>query len=261
MIVGGAWAMLLLAAQAPAPPPQGEAPQQVQADFAPPTDRPMLYRITSRRPSRDGSMISFTQVYALQWQRVGRGYLLAARLDRLESDARPELVRAFTQMMQPLIGETLTYAVSADGRQIDSADVEGLWQRVLARVQADAAQADRPEAKQAAQMIAALTPEQREQIATSDIRALVASGTTPPVGADVRTVVTGDGAIGTMLWTETATPGGRVSPIRIEWSRSIDRATGLLVEERRRSWLTAPDGGAGTLADEHVRTLTVVSAL
>ncbi|HRE36268.1 MAG TPA: hypothetical protein PK217_14475, partial [Sphingopyxis terrae] len=183
MIVLGA--LLLLAAQAPEPPVPSETQQVAALAFAPPLDRPLTYRVATRRLSRDGSFTSFALVYDLRWQRVGRGYQLLARIDRVESDAHPEVARALRLMIDPLIGETLTYFVPADGSSVDMVDPDGLWRRVVDRAQALAESSDRPEAKQAAQIIAALPPAERDKLASADIRALVvpANGAIPN-GAD-----------------------------------------------------------------------------
>ena len=69
MIVLGA--LLLLAAQAPEPPVPSETQQVAALAFAPPLDRPLTYRVATRRLSRDGSFTSFALVYDLRWQRVG----------------------------------------------------------------------------------------------------------------------------------------------------------------------------------------------
>ena len=84
-----------------------------------------------------------------------------------------------------LLGETLTYFVPADGSSVDMVDPDGLWRRVVDRAQALAESSDRPEAKQTAQIIAALPPAERDKLASADIRALVvpANGAIPN-GAD-----------------------------------------------------------------------------
>ena len=150
-------ALLLLAAQAPEPPVPSETQQVAALAFAPPLDRPLTYRVATRRLSRDGSFTSFALVYDLRWQRVGRGYQLLARIDRVESDAHPEVVRTLRLMIDPLIGETLTYFVPADGSSVDMVDPDGLWRRVVDRAQALAESSDRPEAKQAAPTAKAIT--------------------------------------------------------------------------------------------------------
>src|SRR3546814_3885894 len=52
--------------------------------FAPPVGVPLRYRVTTRRIGRDGTLIDFALVYALQWQRTGRGYRLDSVLERIE---------------------------------------------------------------------------------------------------------------------------------------------------------------------------------
>lgn len=66
----------MLAADAATPPPA--ALVAAPSLFAPPFGQPMTYRVTTRPLARDGSMASYTLVYALQWDRVGRGVQLRA---------------------------------------------------------------------------------------------------------------------------------------------------------------------------------------
>lgn len=83
-------ALLLLAAQAPEPPAPLETQQVAALAFAPPLDRPLTYRVTTRRLGRDGGFTSFALVYDLRWQRVGRGYQLLARIDRVNRTRIPK---------------------------------------------------------------------------------------------------------------------------------------------------------------------------
>lgn len=252
-------ALLLMAGQAgpaslPAPPVTAAAPLV----FAPPPG-PMHYHVTTRRLSRDGTMASYTLDYLLQWERAGRGIRLVATLQRTGSDARPELARAFAGLMQPLVGEPVAYLVAADGSSIDLVDPDGLWARVMAQTEAMAAAADQPEAKRAAQLLAALSPADRERLATADIRALVA-----PANSDIPAVpgegvsVRQDGALRTIARTEQgdlAARTGAAQRVEVERHWTVDTATGLLVAERRQSWLTGAAGGECRLAEEQIRVL------
>lgn len=264
MMDSGAWVGALLLAAQPLvgpPPASGQAVEVAPTAFAPPVDRPMTYRVTSRRPLRDGSFASFTQVYDIRWQRAEQGYLLTAHLDRIESDARPDLARMLSAMLQPLVGETMTYTVSADGSHLALADADRLWQRVLARVEAAAAAADRPEARQAAQLIGNLSPQERDRLAIADIQAMLAAGGASfAAGQSARSVVTRDGTLGTITWTETQEIPGR-APLQVDVSRTVDVTTGLLINERRRTLLAGSDGGAPVLAEEKIRTLAAAPNL
>lgn len=252
--------LLLLAGQAgpaalPAPPPAVAGPRV----FAPPLGSPMRYRVTTRRLSRDGTIASYTLDYLLQWERAGRGIRLVATLQRTGSDARPELAGAFTSLMQPLVGEPVTYLVAADGSSIDLVDPDGLWARVMAQTEAMAAAADQPEAKSAARLLAALSPGDREKLATADIRALVATANADiPASSGAGVAVRQDGNLRTIARTErgeVSARAGAPQPLVVERNWTVDTATGLLIAERRQSWLTGPVGDERQLAEEQIREL------
>lgn len=261
---------LLLATLAGQPLPSaaaGEAPVAAAAahiGFAPPVGLPMAYRVTTRRIGRDGTLVNFTLVYALQWERVGRGYRLKAILQRIDSDARPEVTRALTLMLQPLVGEEVAYLVPPDGSRIDMVDPEQLWARVTARVEAAGAEAGRPEARQVAQLIAALPAAERDRLATADIRALIAPANDAIAGAapegDAHVTVTPDGTLRTIATVERASApvGGKDRPLEIDNLWAVDTATGLVVREQRQSWIVESRGDGRTLVEERVRALEAV---
>lgn len=263
MIQAGALfgALLLLAGQ-PAPLPD-DIPVATTAhfQFSPPIDRPMTYRVTTRRIGRDGSLINFSLIYGLKWQRIGRGYRLEAILQRIDSDARPEITRALTLMLQPLVGEAIAYLVAPDGSRIDMVDPDGLWERVTARIEATGGGADRPEARQLAKMIAALPVAERDRLATADIRALIAPAndvilaTAQGEGASVS--IRHDGTQQTFAKVERAAAavGATDRPLEIDNLWTVDTATGLVVREQRQSWIIEADGDGRTLVEERVRSL------
>ena len=267
MIPAGSLGALLLLAAQPLPPP---APDDVPAaatsrfQFAPPVGRPMTYRVTTRRIGREGSLINFSLVYALQWQRVGRGYRLEAVLQRIDSDARPEVTRALSLMLEPLVGESMAYLVAPDGGRIDLVDPEGLWARVTARIEAVGAKAGRPEARQLAQLIAALPAAERDRLASAEIRALVApaNGAIPVSGqADGASVsIMHDGPLQTIAKVEhdSAPVAGTAKPLEIDNLWAVDTVTGLVMREQRQSWIVEADSDGRTLVEERVRALEVV---
>ncbi len=257
-------ALLLLSTQplAPLAPPDGTPAVAVtHFGFAPPVDRPMSYRVTTRRIGRDGSLINFSLVYDLRWQRIGRGYRLDAVLQRIDSDARPEMKRALTLMLQPLVGEAMAYLVAPDGSRIDLVDPEGLWARVTARIEAAGAEAGRPEAKQLAKLVAALPAADRDRLATADIRALVAPANRAiPVaaaagGASVSMRHDGTHQTFAMVERDSAAVGAAARPLEIDNLWTVDTATGLVVREQRQSWIVEADGDGRTLVEERVRAL------
>jgi hypothetical protein len=250
----GALALLLLAPEASLAQQMPEAaPAQA---FAPPIAQPMTYRVTTRRVSRSGTLISFALVYALQWQGAGRGYRLDTILRRIESDARPELVGKLTALFQPMVGETISYLVDAGGRSIALADPSQLWARVGQRTQEIAAAATTPEAQQIAALLAALPEAERDKLLTADIRALVApaNASIPMVASDdVDIRQEGDHRI--VAKSERAELASGALDIDTLWT--VDTAAGLVLTERRQSWTREPGTDARTLVEERIRALTL----
>lgn len=243
------------------------APRDLRPDaaahirFAPPVGQSMTYRVTTRRVSRDGTLINFALVYALQWQQAGRGYRLEAVLQRIDSDARPEVTRALASILEPLVGEQIAYLVASDGSRVDLVDPDRLWERVIARTEAAGAAAGRPEAQQIAKLIGALPPAERDELAAADIRALVAPANDaipsgmPAGGASVS--ISRDGALQTIAKVErdSVVVGGKVQPLAIDSLWTVDTGTGLVLRERRQSWIVEADSEARTLVEERVRAL------
>ena len=257
-------ALMLLASQlgsAPTPPPPPvSAPIAAPLQFAPPIGQPMTYRVTSRRLGRDGAMMNYTLVYALQWDRAGRGLQLAATLRRIETDARPELAQMLTGLLQPLIGEPMTYLVAPDGSSIDLVDPEAQWQRVLGKVQDMAAKAAQGEARQMAGLLAAMTPVERDRLASADVRALVApANSSIPVsakdGTDIAVDQDGNRRTVTEVERSEVKAGDAARSLKIATTWKIDTATGLVLGERRETWTGGADGGEPRLAEERIREL------
>lgn len=259
MAAGLGGALLLLAAQPPVSPSPASPPALAPASqFAPPLGQRMVYRVTTRRLGRDGSLISFSLTYALQWQRAGRGYQLVATLQRIESDARPEVARALTGVLQPLVGEPMTYLVAPDGSRVDLVDADALWERAMARTQALGATAGQAEAQQMAALIAALSAEQRSEMASADIRALVAPANAAiPAAGGASVSIRHDGAMRMVAEVErdSLAAGGEQQPLETDNLWTIDTATGLVVREQRQSWIVEPGSDARTLVEERVRAL------
>lgn len=262
-------ALMLLARQldpAPTPPspPPVSAPVAAPLQFAPPIGQPMTYRVTSRRLGRDGAMMNYTLVYALRWDRAGRGLQLAATLRRIETDARPELAQMLTGLLQPLIGEPMTYLVAPDGSSIDLIDPEAQWQRVLGKVQDMAAKAAQGEARQMAGLLAAMTPVERDKLITADIRALVAAANAsiPAAAKDgVDVSVDQNGSRRTVKQVERsevkADAGNASRPLEIVTSWAIDTATGLVLGEQRKIWAGRFNTGDPMMVEERIRELAV----
>lgn len=259
-------ALLLLGAQPLPSSAPGEVPAAATThfQFAPPVGRPMTYRVTTRRIGREGSLINFSLTYALQWQRIGRGYRLEAVLQRIDSDARPEVTRALSLMLEPLVGEAMAYLVAPDGSRVDMIDPDGLWERVTARIEAVGAKAGRPEARQLAQLVAALPAAERDRLASADIRALIApaNGAIPVSAlADGASVsIIHDGALHTIAKVErdAAPVAGAAKPLEIDNLWTVDTLTGLVMREQRQSWIVDANSDGRTLVEERVRALEFV---
>jgi len=217
--------------------------------FAPPLGEPLNWRVTTRRLGRDGSLIGFSSVYRLQWSRLGRGYRLDATLLRIESDARPELVQALTAVLQPLVGQGVAYLVAADGRRVELADPAALGARITERTEALAADASRPEARAIAALLQGLSPAQRAELATADIRALVA-----PANPGLAVPSATDGPLRTVTKVEKDDIAGGQA-VEIDWLWQVDTASGLVVREQQQSWMGEPESDARMLVEERVRAL------
>jgi hypothetical protein len=129
---------------------------------------------------------------------------------------------------------------------------------VAARTEALGAKASRPEARAFAAMLAALPPEERAAMAAADIRALVAPANDALASGDTRAVTAGDGRrTVTRIEADALHVADRERPLRIESTWTIDEATGLVLRERRQSWLAQPQSGGRTLVEERVRALSL----
>lgn len=260
----GAWAAAMLLFTAPGmAAAEPSAPAAVGGlQFQPPVGQPMTYRVTTRRISRGGTLISFSLVYALDWQGAGRGYRLDTVLRRIESDARPELVRALTGLVRPLVGESVTYLVDAEGRSVALADPDALWARVAERTRALAAEATAPEARQVAALLASLPEAEREKLVTADIRALIApanAAISATADDDASVSIRHDGAQLSIAKVEkgaVAAADRGASALDIDMLWAIDKTTGLVLREQRQNWIVEPGSDARTLAEERVRVLT-----
>ena len=267
MLAGALGALLLLTPPSQAvPAPTKTSPvAAAQVRFAPPVGVPLRYRVTTRRIGRDGKLIDFALVYALEWQRAGRGYRLDTVLQRIDSGAQPDVTRMLTMMLAPLVGEEVAYLVPANGSQVDLVDPGQLWERVTARMEKAGAEADRPEARQVAQLIAALPAGERDRLATADIRALIAPANdaipTAKASDDVDISIRHDGAQRTIAKVErdSASISGKAQPLEIDNLWTVDTGTGLVMRERRQSWIVEQGGGGRRLIEERVRALEPAS--
>jgi hypothetical protein len=224
----------------------------------------MAYRVTTRRIVRDGTMMTFARVDVLQWERAGRGYQINAVLQRIDCDAAPDVTRAVTLLLQPLVGEALTYLVAADGSRVDLVDPGGLWERVTARIESMGAASGRPEAKQLALLLGTLPAAGRDQVASADIRALVAPANSAiliAAGVDDASVSRQhNGMVQTIAKVEhdAVQAGAAERPLEIDNLWSVDAATGLVIRDWRQSWIVEANGGGRTLVEERSRAIELM---
>jgi hypothetical protein len=88
---------------------------------------------------------------------------------------------------------------------------------------------------------------------TADVRALLV-----PANAIIGQAVTDDAAVSGPLRTVVrGEQDGRAGsvPLRIDQRWTIDTTTGLVLRERRQSWITSAVGGEPMLAEERLREL------
>src|SRR3546814_16425050 len=103
----------------------------------------------------------------------------------IDSGAEPGVTRMLTMMLDPLVGEEISYLVPPDGSRIDMVDLDQLWERVTARIEKAGAEADRPETRQLAQLIAAIPAAKSGRLANAGLRDRKRGGTEQRVAVRV----------------------------------------------------------------------------
>jgi hypothetical protein len=112
--------------------------------FAPPIDRPLVYRQTEDRVARDGSAAHFILTEEVRYIRDGAAYLLTIRALSAEAQAPEPAAKAFRAGMAPFIGVPVAIRLSAGGEPGEVIDAEATWSRVLDSIsQAAATNPDR----------------------------------------------------------------------------------------------------------------------
>jgi hypothetical protein len=125
--------------------------------------------------------------------------------------------------------------------------------RVTARIEAVGANGNREEAQRLAALIAALPDVERDRLATADVRALLVPANTI-IGQAVTDDAAVNGPLRTVVRVEQDGRAGSV-PLRIDQRWTVDTTTGLVMRERRQSWVTPVSGSEPTLAEERLRVL------
>ena len=96
--------------------------------FAPPTDRPLLFRTQQALKQRSGAM-HFSMVERVRFARLAKGWRMSVTTTSSGTDASPAHAGAFDLMMSAFDGVTTTYILSTVGRPIDVVDPDRVWQR------------------------------------------------------------------------------------------------------------------------------------
>jgi hypothetical protein len=99
--------------------------------FAPPLDRPLVYRQTEDRIARDGSAAHFILTEEARFTRDGAGYILALRTLSAEAQAPAGPAAAFRAGMKPFLGIPVAVHLSASGEPGEVIDADTTWQRVI----------------------------------------------------------------------------------------------------------------------------------
>ena len=108
-----------------------------------------------------------------------------------------------------------------------------------------------------AELLAGLPAGERDRLVTADIRALVAPANAAiPRARAAGVSIRDEGAVRTIVAIERAEPVAEAA-LGVETHWSIDRDTGLVLGERRQSWIGGPDAARRTLADERIRALSI----
>jgi hypothetical protein len=147
-------ALILLACLA-----QPAAARDIAIPFAPPLDQPLVYRIEQHRPVADRTR-RFSAVRDLRFERAADGYVLIATLRAIDSDAPAPGADPFRAALEPLIGIAMRFRIDARGKIAALEDMDGVWARVTAGVDA---------------MLAAFAPDSDRHRAAQRIKALFAS--------------------------------------------------------------------------------------
>lgn len=134
------------------------AARDIAIPFAPPLDQPLVYRIEQHRPVADRTR-RFSAVRDLRFAQAGEGYVLDVTLRAIDSDAPAPGADPYRAALEPLIGIPMRFRVDARGKIVALDEMEGVWSRVTAGVDA---------------MLAAFPPDSERHRAALRVKALFA---------------------------------------------------------------------------------------
>ncbi|KQN10002.1 hypothetical protein ASE85_03470 [Sphingobium sp. Leaf26] len=204
---------------------QPVAAQTIAIPFAPPIDRTLSYRIEQHRPV-EGVARVFSAARDLRFARTADGYRLDVTLRAIDSDAPAAGAEPYRAALTPLIGVTVRFRLDDKGRIIAADDLDAVWAKVQAGIDAMLASfpPDAPRHKAAANvqaLFASLSPEGRLALLAGEVQPLFLFA-----GSDVA------GGEGRGLRTVAGSPLGR--PVPVEGMLRVDgEAAGALDLEEK----------------------------
>lgn len=235
---------------APAPPPVQHvaavpAPAAVSTvAFAPPVDRPLLFRVEERRDEGAGRR-RFLVERRVRFRRDGPGWLAEVTLLRAWTDRDDAVARRFLAGVRALDGRVLRYRLVGDGRVAGVEAEDAVWAAMLGGFAAASRGSPVPGAD-----LSHASPAMRAAMLESPVRSVLALAPPPPgvrrvrlpglgpAGGPValegmeRTAREADG----LLTTVTDATSDGPPAVTLHRRRTTDPASGLmrhLIEDRR----------------------------
>ena len=158
-------------------PAAAQSAQSIAIPFAPPADRPLVYKIEQHRPV-EGVTRRFSATRDLRFERAGDGYILQATLRDIDTDASTAGGESYRAALEPMIGVTLRFRLNGEGRIVGIDDQDVAWSRVQAGVDTMLKQfaPDTPRRKAATKiqaLFASLAPEGRMALLSGEIQPLL----------------------------------------------------------------------------------------
>ncbi|WP_088183099.1 hypothetical protein [Sphingobium sp. Z007] len=180
--------------------------QGIAIPFAPPTDRALVYRIEQHRPV-EGTTRQFSATRDLRFERAGDGYILQATLRDIDSDAPAAGAEPYRAALTPLVGVVLRFQLDGQGRIVGLDDIDAVWGKVQAGIDAMLAQfaPDTPRHKAAANvkaLFASLSPDGRLALLAGEVQPLFLFASSSVEGGE-----------GRGLRTVAGSPLGRPVPV------------------------------------------------
>ncbi|QGP81333.1 hypothetical protein GL174_17885 [Sphingobium sp. CAP-1] len=199
--------------------------ESIAIPFAPPVGRTLRYHIEQHRPVGD-RISSFSATRDLRFEKAGDGYVLAATLRAIDSDAPASGAESYRAALGPLVGIEMRFRLDGHGRIVAVDDRDAVWAKVLAGVDTMLAgfapDSERHRAAQRVQaLFASLSPEGRLALLAGEFQPLFLFS-----GSSVE-----DGA-GRGLRTMAGSPLGRPVPVEGTLTVAAQAGDGLDLDEK-----------------------------